>query len=285
MSHEADFFENAAGSGFSPAQEEPEPPGRVRSIGDLYRALSSGEMGSRLGALKAIQLQPQEALALGAYQSRDIIDILLTQAAGVSETVEWMSWVGTLSAFRNPRVTEFFLDLLANEESPQMLFRAGTYLASAVDLTLLCWQFLPLLLQNENPWRARAVAPLLVNSPFLTDAATLRIGLLSEEETAGKPPDFQSTSGLWMAELDGPFQSEAQIRLKAQGEAAWKGLAMAWSELNESNQLWLLEWGSKEYGAMIGGLIPGTLRSNSLEVRVEGLRALGMLQPGSVRNL
>jgi HEAT repeat protein len=244
-------------------------------------ALTSVDPGTRFDALRAIQAQPHAALAFGIYKGRDVIDILLAQAGFAEGTMEWMSWVGALGSFRDPRVTDFFVHTIATTESPQLIFSAARYLAEDDPATL--WvRLLPSLLQNENPIRARAVATFIEQCLSLPAAARLRAALLSEVEGALVPVLDQRNTALWLAELAGPFWREAQRELKTQGEPAWIALAITWSRLTENTRLWLLRWGAEEFPGMVVGMVPDALRNDSDAVRIEALRALAALQESGV---
>ena len=255
-------------------------PRSIRNARTLFEALMTPDTATRFNALRAIQAQPEAALAFGIYKGSDVIDVMLAQAADLEDTLEWTSWVGALAGFRDQRVVEFFLTILATAERPQVLFSAARYLSSG-DTQILMNALLPLLLQNENPTRARATAPLLQASELLSSEARLRIALLTETAAGGQSFE-KASSNLWLAELAGPFRKEAMRALRAQGEGVWTALALEWNKLTEDGQVWLLQWGLEEFGAMVGGLLPEALRSNLRRVRIEALRALANLPASAV---
>jgi HEAT repeat protein len=257
----------------------------IRNLRELEEALTAADATLRLDALKAIQTQPQAALAFGIYKGRDVIDLLLERAGFAQASMEWMSWVGALASFQDPRVTEFFLDTIATTESPQLTFSAARYLA-ADDPAALWSRLLPAFLQNENPIRARAIVSIMEHCPSISAAAGLRTALLSEAGAKAAPVLDQTNIELWLAELSGPFWREAQMQLRTQGEPAWTMLAKLWERLSETNQLWLLHWGVEEHTEMVAGLLPIALRSTSNAVRIEALSILALLKetriPGSI---
>jgi HEAT repeat protein len=259
----------------SASPEGQSPPRRIRNLLELEEALRAADVALRLDALKAIQTQPKAALAFGVYQGRDVIDILLERAGFAQGSMEWMSWVGALASFHDPRVTDFFIDTITTAESSRLIFSAARYLAE--DDPALWSRLLPAFLQNENPVRARAVVSLMERCPSVSAAAGLRTALLSEAAASSAPILDQGNIELWFAELAGPFWREAHIRLKTQGEPAWTALAKVWDRLSETNQLWLLGWGVEEYAGMVAGLLPIALRSSSNTVRIEALRSLALL--------
>jgi hypothetical protein len=271
----------SAGPPRSESREGQSPTRRIRNILELVEALTATDVALRLDALKAIQTQPKAALAFGVYKGRDVIDMLLERAGFAEGSMEWMSWVGALASFHDPRVADFFIDTIATAESPQLIFSAARYLAEDDPVTL--WsRLLPAFLQNENPIRARAIVSIAERCPSLSAAAGLRTALLSETAGSSAPILDQGNIELWFAELAGPFWREAQMRLKTQGEPAWTALAKVWDRLSEDNQLWLLVWGVDEYAGMLAGLLPIALRSSSNRVRIEALRSLALLKETGV---
>jgi hypothetical protein len=220
----------------------------VRTARQFFERLAAPDSVTRLSTLRAVQAQPRAALAFGLFEGRDVIDVLLLRSREYEDLPEWMDWVATLSVFRDPRVTEFFVQVIGSFKDPTAVFAAMRYLAgepSVVPVTRL----LAHLLQNECPVRARAVAQLL--EPLLLDVsinlqprAALRIALLSDGRDP--PPLNNSTADAWLAELRGPFRPEAVSELEQQGEPAWTMLADCWSELDDRDRLWILEWGSAE---------------------------------------
>src|SRR5262245_6172819 len=103
-------------------------PLQIHTARVLHEALTAGEPSRRFGALQAVAAQPAMALALGLHAGRDIIDVLLQQAARTQGKLEWMAWVRALAAFRDARVTVFFTDILRTQEQPEILFLAARFL-------------------------------------------------------------------------------------------------------------------------------------------------------------
>ena len=109
------------------ARAEEQPQGassafHVRSARELFAALESPEGVTRLAALRAVQEAPDTALSFGPFEQRDLIDVLLSQAEHFRGEVEWLSWIGTLAAFRDPRVFRLFTLLITTESHAELLF-------------------------------------------------------------------------------------------------------------------------------------------------------------------
>src|SRR5438477_7480994 len=93
------------------AEEQPQaaqPQFHVRSARELFQALESPDGAIRLAALHAVQNAPETALSFGPYEQRDLVDVLLSQAEHFRGEVEWLSWIGALAAFHDPRVVRLF---------------------------------------------------------------------------------------------------------------------------------------------------------------------------------
>jgi len=260
----------------SQANASANAPRCIRSARELFESLRAADIPTRLISLKAVQAQPQAAVGFGTWQELDLIDVLVTQASKFEGTLEWLDWIGALAHFRDERVIQFFLRVLAQEDEPRLLFCAAQYLAGG-PLAPLSRALRLMLLRNDNPVRARAVAGLLRSQVTCEPAVHLRVALLAEN-CAWQVPDFNpSTADIWLAELAGPFRTEARNALRMQGELTWLALARLWGNLRAQEQVWVLQWGIDEFPGMVGALVPQSLASKHAEVRLEGLRVLGAL--------
>jgi hypothetical protein len=219
------------------------PPFHVRCARDLFQALESRDGAIRLAALQAVQKDPETARSFGLHAKQDLIDVLLSQAERFRGELEWLCWVGALSAFRDPRVVRSFISLITTESHAELLFALAHYLR-AEPLDPMRIQLGAALMQNGERARARAVAQLLAPCPHLSAGEALRIGLL--EPTDEIPlPVFSAAIGEWLNELAGPFQSEAQLELRRQGASTLAALVGHWDRLRESAKKWLLEWAAE----------------------------------------
>jgi hypothetical protein len=271
----------------SPTGEEQAAAQAVRNARELFELLRAPHPAMRVTALKAIQAQPAVALSFGVSQGLDVIDVLISESKRAAGTLEWVEWLGTVDCFDDARVTNFFFDLLANEEEPLALFAAARHLEH------VNWATIPkgieaLLLADGNPMRARAASSVVKNAPGLSIRAGVRLGLLS----AGEPPvsllDAEA-SAAWLAELNGCFSAEAMAALQTQGQQAWAHLALLWDNLRTPVRIWLLRWGSRDFPAMVPGLLPQALRQDDHSLVLEALRTIGdvgeTLVPACVRSL
>jgi len=258
----------------SPAGEEhPAVPRAVRNVRELFEMLRSAHPATRVTALRAIQARPAAALSFGLSQGRDVIDVLISESKRAAGTVEWVQWLATVDCFDDARVTDFFFELLANEDEPIVLFAAARHLEH------VNWDTIPegleaLLLADGNPMRARAASSVLKNAPRPSVRAGVRLGLLSAAEPPVSLLDAEA-SAAWLAELKGCFRAEAMAALQAQGPQAWVHLALHWDDLHTAVRIWLLRWGSQDFPAMVPCLLPQALRQANRSLVLEALRTMG----------
>jgi len=171
------------------AEEQPqaaESQFQVRCTRELFEALESPDGAIRLAALYAVQDAPETALSFGPYAKRDLLDVLLSQAEGLRGELEWLSWIGALAAFRDPRVVRLFTSLITTESHTELLFALANYLRTE-RLDPIRIQLGEALMQNGCVARARAVASVLAEWPSLSTGEALRIGLLEPGDNTPFP--------------------------------------------------------------------------------------------------
>jgi HEAT repeat protein len=228
------------------AEEQPQADGpqfHVRSARELFEALESPDGSIRLAALHAVQSAPETALSFGLYAKRDLVGVLLSQAERLRGELEWLSWIGTLAAFRDPRVVRLFTSLITTETHTELLFALANYLRSE-SVDPIRKQLGVALMQNECVARARALAPVLAGCTRPSVGESLRIGLLAPGDET-RLPEFSAAAGEWLNELAGPFQLEARLELQRQGAESLAALVVHWDRLLESSRRWLLEWAAE----------------------------------------
>jgi hypothetical protein len=262
-------------------------PRAIRSARSLFEGLRAPDPFERVAVLRAIQKEPAVALSFGIFEGQDVIDALIRESHRGAGTAEWMQWLGTLDCFEDPRARDFFLHLLCDSDEAIVLFAAARHLART-PVTSHPESIYDLLLTNENPMRARAAAIVLEKSQATSVRVRIRLALLSGGKLAIPPLD-PDTLAPWLDELIGAFQVEAMSALQAQGEHAWIRLALVWDQLDVRLQIWLLQWGSREFQAMIPGLLPLALKSGEHALILEAVRAMAdageKIVPESIRSL
>ncbi|MBV8809683.1 MAG: hypothetical protein JO033_13505 [Acidobacteriaceae bacterium] len=257
-------------------QTETVPPQLcLRTARALFEALTAAAAPTRLSALQAVRLSPATALSFGLYERRDVIDVLLERAQRWRGTMEWVSWIGALAAFRDVRVVRLFVSLVSTEDHGGLLFALAEYLRNEPAEALRpC--LAPALMQNECASRARAVAHLLAGSCGGCAGERLRIQLLESSGEVPLPP-FSEQPAAWLAELDGLFQWEARAALRAQGPATLAALAPHWEEFSTNNGAWLLEWAANDDPALAADLMRKALSTGPRQLAAAALTAASKL--------
>ncbi|MEP6537675.1 MAG: HEAT repeat domain-containing protein, partial [Bryobacteraceae bacterium] len=179
----------------------------------------------------------------GSYEERDLINVLISQAERFQKQLEWLSWIGALTGFHDPRVIRLFASLITTESHAELLFALANYLR-VQPLGFIRSELGAALMQNECVARARAVASVLAAHPFRSAGEALRIGLLEPDGTTPLPI-LSAAVAEWLNELAGPFQLEAQLELRRQGAPTLGALVAHWDGLSESPRKWLLAWAAE----------------------------------------
>lgn len=248
-----------------------QPQFHVGCARELFQALESPDGAIRLAALHAVQEAPATALGFGPHAERDLVDVLLSQAERNRGGLEWLSWIGTLAAIRDPRIVRLFASLLATESHTELLFVLANYLRAA-SLEQFKAELRAALMQDASPARARAVASVLATCTRLSTGEALRIGLL--QPAAGTPlPAFSATHNEWLSELAGPFESEARFELQRQGASTLSALVEHWDALSSRARTWLLRWAAETQPDLIADRTRETLADKPEELLLPALEA------------
>ena len=93
---------------------------------DLIAALESPDIGLRTAVHRALARDPARALAYGAHEGRDCVDVLVAQGRD-GDCASALMACATLSAVDDPRVPAFFLERLEHGAG-QVLTAATAYL-------------------------------------------------------------------------------------------------------------------------------------------------------------
>jgi hypothetical protein len=260
-------------------EEQPQAAGlqfHVRCAREVFESLESPDGAIRLAALYAVQDAPETALSFGPYAKRDLLDVLLSQAELLRGELEWLSWIGALAAFHDPRVVRLFTSLITTESHTELLFALANYLR-AEPLDSIRVQLGEALMQNGCVARARAVASVLAACPSLSPGEALRVGLLQPGHDTSLPV-FSGALGEWLNELAGPFRSEAQLELQRQGASTLAALVGYWDRLSESAKKWLLEWAAGTDADLVLDPIREVLTTGSDGLTLGALKAAAKLK-------
>jgi hypothetical protein len=173
------------------------------------------------------------------HNGEDVIDMLLNCAKRNEGTLEWLYYAVALASFRDARVADFYVAILASSADSELLFTAVEYLSA--DLSPALEYRCRRLLWDEHPGRVRAIVSLLSDSNFLGNAERIRIGILAPSKDR-QVPAFREARDLWLRELEGRFRVDAQICLERQGLETLDHLLAAWNNLTAENREWLVDW-------------------------------------------
>jgi hypothetical protein len=177
------------------------------SARDLIAALESADIGLRMAVHRALTRDPARALAYGAHEGRDCVDVLVAQGRAGESSSALMA-CATLSAVDDPRVTGFFLERLEHGAG-RMLTAATAYLLQHPFERSLAFAAL---LGNRSLLRARCAARALgAPRPEDPPAVALRLAILDPECTL--PPCSGIWADLWEAELAGICAADARAGL------------------------------------------------------------------------
>lgn len=251
---------------------------RISSAADLVAALMAPDMGTRMAVLRAIQKDPERALAFGKYEGQDVIDVLIHLGYQEHRYTYWKMLLDTLALYRDSRVTFFFKKLITLAERPEILGVAARYLSGEPAETV--YSHLSALLHGETQEaRLRAVATVLASAaaPLLTSEEQVRVGLLREE--GAPPPCDEAHIESWLAELGGERADRARALLEAQGEPAFLALKSRWNELSEENREWILRWGARAHPVDTVDLLTEALRSGDPRRVCTALECVPQLGP------
>lgn len=180
------------------------------SASALIAALESADIGLRTAVHRALAREPARALAYGAHEGRDCVDVLVAQGRAGESTSALMACT-TLAAVDDPRVTAFFLERLEHGAG-HVLTAATAYLLQHPFERPLAFGAL---LDNASLLRARCVARVLgAPRPEDPPAVALRLAILDPECTL--PPRSGIWADLWEAELTGVCAADARAGLGLQ---------------------------------------------------------------------
>jgi hypothetical protein len=210
------------------------------SAEELFRALGTTDALARRRVLAWIAANRAEVLAFGPFAGRDILDLLFGLINREWAYAYWQDVALTLGAFDSPRVTDFFLDLLATAPDALQADDAANALELRRDAEGVRERVIGIVTGDGPPDRLAAAAQVLAEERDLPEDAAIRVSLLEDEVEA--PPADERTAGRWVAELAGPFGEQARDRLEHQGPPALRAIAGRWDELSAEDRRWLLEW-------------------------------------------
>lgn len=247
----------------------------------LFEALDTRDAVARRNVLGWVATHPAEAIALGPHEGRDVLDHLIGLIDRGLDYPYWEDIAIAIGAFDAPRVTAFFLDLLATADGSAQAYDAASALEHRAGDPAVTAGASEVLAADGPPERLGAAAQLLAGREGLSPATAVRIAAIDPDAPA--PEMSEASREAWLLELSGEFADGARERLEEQGLPAMREVALAWGSLGTPEREWLLDWASDAApdepvaAAVAGrGLEPGS------DVALVALRAAALLPEGSV---
>ena len=238
---------------------------------ELFAALATQDAIERRGVLAWIAQNPADAIALGSYGGRDVVDVLIGLVPRDLDYGMWEDIAIAIGAFDAPRVSAFFLDLLARSRTSNEAADAAGQLERR-DRSGLREGLIAIVAEPGPPERIAAAAELLAGDRDLPPRVAVIVASLEEETD---PPSLEDpiVVDAWVETLGGPFASSARDRLEEQGIEALTTLLAESERLPEDDLAWIRE---TLMGHGSAGIDPlrSLVETGSQRARVEATAAL-----------
>ncbi len=242
---------------------------RLETAADLFAAIESNDLLTRLSVLEAIALDPEAALALGSHQNRDLIAVLRCELEQVFSPEMRMYLLAALCAMpSDPRLTTaleqiWFLSDDTNERLcvlRRLVQENNPAIREHLERSLL----------GSDSDRAQSVANAWQVSSQDSSAVNLRLSLAAEHFSV-IVPDLEQHTDLWLTELRGAFADRAREWLEVQAEPSIEILSAVWEKLNRDTRAWLLELATRSESSRLSSLTDLAMRDEHLQL--EAIRA------------
>lgn len=256
------------------------PKLHIRSAKDLFGAIRSLDIGTRLSVLRAIAEHPEKAAAYGSHNGCDLIEELITQFYQSDEQYG-TALLCALRGFRDGRVADLFKSQLKLSRGAEIAMLLAGYLSAEYPEESRP-VFSELLLQDGSVLHARVAANAMSCLGDLSDRERIRVSILSAVEHDSPPVLDENTADLWLKELDGPHRAAARALIESQGEPAFRYLKGKYAALPEEMKEWLLRWGVRGHPARTVDLIIDALETGSDDLRLASLECIGAMGDAAV---
>ncbi|MGH2955804.1 MAG: hypothetical protein ACRDL6_02270 [Solirubrobacterales bacterium] len=252
------------------------------SAEQLFEALGVPDAMARRRVLGWVATHPAEAIALGPVAGRDILDVLFGLINRDWAYPYWQDIAITIGAFDSPRITEFFLDLLATATHSSQAYDAASALERRRGAEGLRERLAEIVTGDGPPERIAAAAQVLADGQDLPEEAAIRVSLLEDEVDAPRITDRNAAR--WLSELDGPFGEQARDLLELQGPDAVRVVAAHWADLAGDDRGWLLEWAGEAVPGdpVTAELVRRGLQPEDDDVALAALECAAMLPDGAL---
>ena len=264
----AQQLEAAIGAQFASARElgaqAIESELRLETAADLFAAIESNDLLTRLSVLEAIAIDPQGALALGSYQNRDLMAVLRSELEQVFSPEMRMYLLAALSAMpSDSRLTTTLEQVwFLSEDTNERLCVLRRLVQENNPATR---EHLGQSLLGSDSDRAQAVANVWIISSEDSGAVKLRLALAAEHFSGTL--DLEQNTELWLTELRGAFADRARERLEFEPEQSIEILSAVWERLNRDTRAWLLDLATKTESAKLSSLTDLAMRDQQLQLQ------------------
>ncbi len=264
-------LETAVSAQFASAREfdAVESELRLETAADLFAAIESNDLLTRLSVLEAIALDPEAALALGSHGNRDLIVVLRSELEQVFSPEMRMYLLAALTAMpSDERVTGALEQIWFLSDDTNERLCAVARLVQENNPAIR--EHLERSLLGNDSDRAQAVANAWRVSSQDSSAVNLRLSLAAEH-FHGTVPNLEHHTELWLTELRGAFADRAREWLEVQPEPAIAVLGAVWENLNRETRAWLLELATKTESLKLSSLT--NLAMQDAQLQLEAIRA------------
>ncbi len=235
---------------------------------DLFNAINSSDMLTRLSVLEAIAQNPNAALGLGTDGNQDLIGFLCQELEQVFVLESRAYLLNAICAMpKDPRITAtleriwFFSD--------ETVERISAAIRLIQDGEAKSMAHLEAALLGKDTNRAESIANIWLGSADDSAAVRLRLALLNDSEH--EVPSLAQHKALWLAELQAVFAQQARDYLEQYALEAVEQLSPIWTHLSQENQVWILNLAAKTNAKQLPDLILKAMHQEN--TRLEAIRA------------
>lgn len=260
---DSQVLEEALQAQYASATEASQEELRIASAAELFAAIGSGHMATRLSVLEAIAQDPQGALGFGPDGNTDLVSVLcgeLEAALGMELRLYIIFALAALPS--DPRITRALEQVWFLSDDTNERLSAVSRLAREEDPAVR--SHLQTALLSDDPDRAQAVANVWWNSGEDSPKVRLRL-VLGAEGWNGVAPGLEEYTGLWLHELHGPFAGRAREVLESTAVTA-ELLGACWEKLDRENRVWLLELATQTQSPYLSQLTNLALREEAMHL-------------------
>ncbi len=237
---------------------------RLETAADLFAAIESNDLLTRLSVLEAIAIDPEAALALGSHSNRDLIAVLRCELEHVFSPEMRMYLLAALTAMPSDyRVTAALEQIWFMSDDTNERLCVVSRLVQEDNPAIR--EHLERSLLGSDSDRAQAVANAWRISSQDSSAVNLRLSLAAEN-FHGNVPNLEHHTDLWLTELRGAFADHAQEWLEVQPEQSIEILSEIWEKLNRDTRAWLLELATKTESVKLASLTNLAMRDEQLQL-------------------